>query len=251
MDRHADTAALLLSAWRDPTQKLVALPHVLRPADQAAAYAVQRRVMEGLGGIGGWKVGAAGPDGPCTCAPMPAAGVHPSPAHVHGSSAALRGVEAEICFRLGADLPPRAEPYGRAEVIAAIAYCLPAIEVLDTRFTDPDAQDKLTLLADFNTHGGFVYGAPAADWQGIDFSRETVRVLVDGKAVKTATANPLGDMIRLVQWLADAGAHWAGGLRAGQYVTCGSWTGKDFVGPSAQVQVEFGHAGSAAVEFTP
>ena len=251
MDRHADTAALLLSAWRDPTQKILALPSVLAPVDEAMAYAVQRRVSAGLGPIGGWKVGAPGPQGAPACSPLPASGIHPSPGRVAGSSSALRGVEAEIAFKLGADLPPRAEPYGRAEVIAAIAYCLPAIEILDSRFTDPDAQDKLALLADFATHGGFVFGAPAADWQGIDFTRETVRLLVDGQQVKTATANPAGDMIRLVQWLADTGTHWAGGLRAGQYVTCGSWTGKDFVGPSAQVQIEFAHAGSATVEFEP
>ena len=251
MDRHADTAALLLSAWRDPTQKIIAFPAVLAPKDEHAAYAVQRRVSEALGPIGGWKVGAPGPDGAPNCAPLPASGIHPSPGRVAGSTTALRGVEAEISFKLGADLPPRAEPYGRSEVIAAIAYCLPAIEVLDSRFTNPDAQDKWALLADASTHGGFVYGPPAADWQGIDFTRETVRVLVDGQEIKTATANPAGDMIRLIQWLADAGTHWAGGLRAGQYVTCGSWTGKDFVAPSAQVQIEFAHAGSATVEFTP
>ncbi len=251
MDRHADTAALLLSAWRDPSQKIIAFPAVLAPKDEHAAYAVQRRVSEGLGAIGGWKVGSPGPDGPCACAPMPAAGIHPAPGHAMGSSQALRGVEAEIAFRLGADLPPRAEPYGRAEVVAAISSCLPAIEILDSRFTDPDAQDKWALLADASTHGGFVYGAPAADWQGIDFTRETVRLLVDGQVVKTSSANPAGDMIRLVQFLADTGARWAGGLKAGQYVTCGSWTGKDFVAPSAQVQAEFAHAGSATVEFTP
>ena len=251
MNRHADTATLLLSAWRDPSQKIIALPTVLALHDEPAAYAVQRRVSEGLGPIGGWKVGAAGPDAPCTCAPMPAAGIHPSPGRVTGARTALRGVEAEIAFRLGADLPPRKQPYGRAEVIAAIAYCLPAIEVLDSRFADPDAQGKLDLLADFSTHGGFVYGAPASDWQGIDFTRETVRLLVDGQVVKTSGTNPAGDMIRLVQWLADTGASWAGGLRAGQYVTCGSWTGKDFVAESAQVQAEFAHAGSVTVEFTP
>ncbi len=250
MDRHADTAALLLSAWRDPTQKLRALPSVLAPVDEAMAYAVQRRVVAGLGAIGGWKVGASGPAAAPNCAPMPAAGVHPAPARIAAGPHALRGVEAEIAFRLGADLPPREQPYGRAEVIAAIACCLPAIEVLDSRFTDPDAQGKLALLADSSSHGGFVYGAPAADWQGIDFAREAVRLLVDGEEVKAGTANPAGDMIRLIQWLADEGAHWAGGLRAGQYVTCGSWTGKEFVGPAAQVQVEFAHAGSAALEFT-
>ena len=33
-------------------------------------------------------------------------------------------------------------------------------------------------------------------------------------------------MIRLVEWLANEGSVWAGGLKAGQFVTCGSWTGK-------------------------
>ena len=251
MDRYADTAELLLSAWRDPSHKLVALPAGLSPPDEAGAYAVQRRVSEALGPIGGWKVGASGPTAAPNCAPLPASGIHPSPGRFTASAHALRGVEAEIAFRLGADLLPRAEPYGRNEVIAAIAYCLPAIEVLDSRFTNPDAQDKLAVLADFSTHGGFVFGQPAVDWQGIDFTRETVRLLVDGQPIKTATANPAGDMFRLMQWLADTGARWAGGLRAGQYVTCGSWTGKDFVAASAHVQIEFAHAGSATVEFTP
>jgi 2-keto-4-pentenoate hydratase len=251
MDRHADAATLLLSAWRDPSQKLNAFPGVVAPTDVAQAYAVQRRVAEGLGPIGGWKVGAPGPDAPPSCAPMPAHFISPSPAHIHAAPNALRCVEAEIAFRMGADLPPRDEPYGRAEVIAAIACCVPAIEIVDSRFTHPDDMDKLSLLADSSSHGGFTYGPPAADWQGIDFAAETVRLVVDGVEIKTATANPAGDMIRLIQWLADTGTRWAGGLKAGQYVTCGSWTGKDYVGPQSHVQVTFAHAGTVAAEFFP
>lgn len=255
MDRHADTAALLLSAWRDPTQPLEALPTVLVPVDEAHAYAVQRRVSDGMaregsGGIGGWKVGAAGPQAEPNCAPMPAAGIHDSPARLGSQRFTLRGVEAEVAFRLAADLPPRQAPYGRSEIIAAIACCVPAIEVLQSRFLDPAAQDPLSLLADSSTHGAFVYGPPAANWQGIDFAAETVRLTVDGAVVKTGTANPNGDMIRLMQWLADTGARWAGGLKAGQYITCGSWTGKDFVGSTSQVQATFAHAGSVSLEFT-
>lgn len=250
MDRHADAAALLLSAWRDPSQKLNALPTVMAPHDDAMAYAIQRKTLDELGPIGGWKVGAPGPDAPPNCAPLPASGIHPSPTRIHASAAALRGVEAEIAFRLGADLPPRDEPYGRAEVIAAIACCLPVIEVLDSRFTNPDAMTKPALLADLSSHGALVYGAPVANWQGIDFTAETVRVLVDGQVVKTGRGNPAGDMIRLIQWLADTGTRWAGGMKAGQYVTCGSWTGKDYAGPSAAVEIEFAHAGSVTFEFT-
>ncbi len=250
MDRHAEAANLLLSARQDPSQKLRRLPSVLAPSDPAQAYAIQRRVSAALGPVGGWKVGASGPQAVPNCAPLPAAGVHASPARIPAGATHLRGVEAEISFRLGADLLPREASYGRAEVIAAIAYCLPAIEVLESRYADPDAVDPLAQLADALTHGGFVYGAPAPDWQAIDFAREGVRLLVDGQVVKTGTANPAGDMIRLIQWLADEGARWAGGLRAGQYVTCGSWTGKDFVAASAHVQAEFATAGSAVLEFT-
>lgn len=249
MDRFTETAALMLSAWHNPAQLIGSLP--LLPVSEAQAYEVQRRVSEGMGAIGGWKVGASGPDAPPTCAPMPAAGVAPSPARLSAQKFTLRGVEAEIAFRLGADLPPRALAYSRAEIVAAIACCVPAIEILQSRLADPDTQPRLAVLADASTHGGFVYGPPAADWQGIDFASEGVRLVVDGTVVKTSRANPGGDMVRLLQWLADKGAHWAGGLRAGQYVTCGSWTGKDYVGPTAQVQATFAHAGSVSVEFGP
>ncbi len=250
MDRHADTAALLADVWANPAESLHELPTVLRPRDEAQAYLVQRAVSKHLGAIGGWKVGSPAPGGPCNCAPLPAAGIASSPAQLPASRYTLRGVEAEIAFRLGADLPAREAPYSRDDVIAAIAGCHPAIEVLQSRFTTPDALDPWTLLADSLSHGGFVFGAAVPDWQAIDFAAEEVVLTIDGTEVKRGTANPAGDMIRLVQWLADTGSRWAGGLRAGQFVTCGSWTGKDYAPLGGQVRVAFAHAGGAALEFS-
>ena len=63
MDRHHDAARLLLSARRDPTQKLHSLPEVMRPKTEEQAYLIQRAIMAELGGIGGWKVGSPGPTG--------------------------------------------------------------------------------------------------------------------------------------------------------------------------------------------
>jgi len=249
MDRHADTAALLADVWANPAELLRELPTVLRPRNEAQAYLVQRAVSKHLGAVGGWKVGSPGPEGPCNCAPLPAAGIASSPARLPASRYTLRGVEAEIAFRLGADLPARDAPYHREDIVAAIASCHPAIEVLQSRFTTPDTLDPWTLLADGLSHGGFVFGAPVPDWQAIDFAAEEVALTIDGTEVKRRTANPAGDMIRLVQWLADTGSRWAGGLRAGQFVTCGSWTGKDYAPPGGQVRVAFAHAGEAALEF--
>ena len=247
MDRHLDAARLLLSARRDPTQLLLSLPESLRPKDAAGAYHVQRAVMAELGPIGGWKVGSPRPDGPCTCAPMPASGVVASGATV--SDAPLRGVEAEIAVRMGSDLPPRSTPYTREEVLAAIASVHPAIEVLQSRYADSEAVDPLSSLSDSLSHGGFVYGEAVPDWQAVDLATETVRLVIDGAEVKRRTANPAGDMIRLVTWLANEGAAWAGGLKAGQFVTTGSWTGKDFTGPGGTVRVAFAHMGEVELRF--
>ncbi len=51
------------------------------------------------------------------------------------------------------------------------------------------------------------------DWQAIDLDAEGVRVLVNGAEIKRATGNPAGDMMRLLVWMANEGARWAGGLK--------------------------------------
>ena len=56
-------------------------------------------------------------------------------------------------------------------------------------------------------------------------------------------------MVRLVAWLANVGTHWAGGLKAGQVVTTGSWTGKDLTGPGQEVVAQFARCGAATLRF--
>jgi len=248
MDRHHDAARLLLSARRDLTQRLHSLPEAIRPKTEAQAYLIQRAIMDDLGGIGGWKVGSPNPDGPVTCAPLPAAAIQDSPATITGSD---RLVEAEIALRLAHDLPPRDQPYARAEVLAAIASAHPAIEVLQSRYVDVAAVDPLSALADSLSHFGLVVGPAIPDWHSLDLAAETVRLSANGADVKTGNGNPAGDMIRMLLWLANEGAHWAGGLHAGQVVTTGSWTGKDPVPPGGEARIRFDHAGEAAVRFTP
>ena len=70
----------------------------------------------------------------------------------------FRGLEAEIAFLMGEDLPPRETPYTREEVVAAIASCHPAIEVLESGLIDPTQAAKMSMIADLQMHGGFVYG---------------------------------------------------------------------------------------------
>lgn len=225
----------------------IVTPPVL--AGEAQAYAVQRLVMAGLGPIGGWKVGAGGPDAPPSCAPMPASLVVPAPHAFDAAVFTRREVESEICFRLAGDLAARDIPYARAEMLAAIGTCHPGIEVLQSRYADPDAAGEWANLADLIQHGAYAWGAPIEAFRSIDFAAMTVEQTVAGGPALHATGNPAGDMVRLLLWLANTGAVWAGGLRAGQIVTCGSWTGKTACPAGATVTTAFKGSQPVAIVF--
>ena len=238
-------AAILLAARRDG-----AVPAGPAPANEAQAYRVQALVMAELGEIGGWKVGASNPDAPPACAPMPRSGIVSAPHRWDATVFSQREVESEICFVLGHDLPARRRPYTRAEVLAAIATCHPGVEVLQSRFANPADAPPLALLADFIQTGAYAVGQPIAGWRDADFAAMPVTQTIEGGPTRHATGNPAGDMIRLIVWLANHGSHWAGGLRAGQVITCGSWTGKTAVPPGSLVTASFGGALPVVVGFS-
>ena len=217
---------------------------------EAQAYGVQLHVLAGLGDqCGGWKVGAAGPDAPPSCAPMPASFVVRAPYCFDPAVFTRREVESEICFRLRADLPPRPTPYSRAELLDAVDTCHPGIEVLQSRYADPDAASALANLADLIQHGAYAAGAPIDGWRDIDFAALSVTQSINGATTRQATGNPAGDMVRLMLWLANEGAVWAGGLRAGQFITCGSWTGKTAAPAGAAVTASFEGAEPVRISF--
>jgi 2-keto-4-pentenoate hydratase len=236
--------ARLLEARRSGAVVAVASEDV--PQTEAAAYEVQQAVAATLGPIGGWKVGAGGPDASPSGAPLPASGILAAPARLPPEYSD-RLVEAEIAFRIGRDLPPRDAPYTRDEVLAAIGSCHPVVEVVQWRIQDFRPAPANLKLADNLGHGGLVVGEAVPDWRAMDFASLQVTQEIAGQPPKHGTGNPAGDMIRLIAWLADEGAVWAGGLKAGQIVTCGSWTGMTEAGSEAPVVVTF--AGLRPVEL--
>ena len=236
LDDPQGLAARLLKARRLGTVFAVAPEDV--PQTEAEAYAVQHAVAETLGPIGGWKVGAGGADAQPSAAPLPASVIMAAPARLPPAYSD-RLVEAEIAFRIARDLPPRDAAYSRAEVLAAISSCHPVVEVVQWRVEEGVAAAPNLKLADNLGHGGLVVGEAVPNWQASDFTALQVTQEIAGQAPKQGKGNPAGDMIRLIAWLADEGAVWAGGLKAGQIVTCGSWTGITEAAAEAQVVVTF------------
>jgi len=247
--RIEDMARRLLDARR--TQTRISLADIM-PADAAEAYAVQDLVAQSLGPIGGWKVGAKGPNAEPACAPLAAAGIMPTPANLADGAWRARGIETELAVRFDADLPERETPYTRDEVLAAIGAVLPTIEVVESRLAEFPKAPPLAMLADMGAHGALVTGNPIAfDPALLDSSKLSAQQWFGDKEVANSTGgNPCIDIGRVLTWLANHCAARGLGLTRGQIVTTGSCTGMLFAPAGAQVRGHVAGLSECAVSFT-
>jgi 2-keto-4-pentenoate hydratase len=247
------SAAEFLLIARNTATPVQDLPAPMMATSLEEAYFVQDAMAQSLqpGGIIDWKVGAPAPDATPIFGPMIRAWVEADGCTFSDKRYRLRGLEAEIAFKIGTDLPPRSTPYTREEVIDAIESCHPAIEELESSFTAPSNVARFTMFSDLQMHGGFILGPAVADWQKIDITRESVALAVDGKVevVRTASNTAGTDLLRLVLYLANEGSVRTGGLKRGGLITTGSWTGNTFAGPGSSVSVRFSTAGAVSLHF--
>lgn len=244
----AITAQLLLDAREG---KAIANWRDVLPGSRIDAYAVQDATLAKLGPIGGWKVGAKGPQAEPGCAPLPVSGLLASGVTLVGAPWRMRGVEVEIALRLGRDLDAADALLSPAELAAAVDAVLPAIEVVETRLADWAGSDALAQLADLQSHGALVLGAASAFSPAqLDLRTLQAHLTFNGKvAASTTGGNPAADVWRMLAWLAQHCAQRGHPLRAGQIVTTGSCTGMLFAPEGAAVVAELAGIGRVELQF--
>ncbi len=249
--------ALLWQAWQEGRQ-IAALPDDCRPQTLEAAYAVQAGLARAAGlSLAGYKIGATnaqvqarfGVDAPFS-GRLFADHVGASPLRVPAGAVNFHAIEAEFDFVMGAALPPRAQPYTRDEVRAAVASVHPAIEVPDSRYADWLSMRAEDLIAD-NAIGCLLCLGPAAEG-GLDhdLAGQPVIVRVNGEvASEGAGSNVLGDPWNVMVWLANRLSARGETLEAGHVVTTGSAADVVQCQPGDTVTAAFGPIGEAEVHF--
>ena len=245
--RIAQAAALLAAARRDGS-RLAALPADAVPQSVTEAHAMQDETARLLGlAVAGWKVNAP-PGGEVTRGHMLAGLIHASPARVPAAGVPQCGIEGEVAFRIERALPPREAAYS-AEDVAAAVVALPAIEIVDSRYADPDRMGAMEKLADSISNGGFVPGAPVANWRTLDLTRLGVVQSVNGAvSFSGAGTHPIGDPFAPLLALANL-LRASCGLAVGQYVTTGSCTGVQYLRPGDRCGVSFTGLGDVSLAF--
>ncbi len=255
----AARAANLLLAARREIRPMAALPADCRPATLGEGYLIQDAYVSQAGGpVAGFKIGATSAraqdfldcDGPFAGTVL-ARDLHDSPAVLPAGRFVFRLIEPEFAVTLGRDLPPRAAPYGAAEVAEAVASLHPAIEVVTCGLEDWSRQGAPSLTADNGVNGALVLGPACRDWRHFDLPSHGVTLEVNGEAAGSGVgANALGSPLEALAWLANHQAGRGRALEAGHVVTTGVVT--EFVELSAGdgAAAAFGPLGEVRVSFT-
>lgn len=240
-------ARILVQARRD-MKPLTGLPDALKPASIAEAHAVQDAVSRHLGHlIGGFKAMAPA-EGEPTRGVIYGGTIHQTPCALPSATVPQCGVEGEIAFIFRRDLPARAAPYTRNEVAAVVDACA-AIEVVHSRFAQNAPVSNLEKLADSISNGALVHDVPTAHWRGLQLGNLKVTLTVNGiTELEKTGGHPTGDPLGVAVVLANIWRE-KGGVRMGQFVTCGSCTGLKFLKPGDVCGVRFEGLGAVEVTF--
>ncbi len=231
----AGRAAAFLFEGRQQRQKFTLPPDDLRPADFAAAYAVQDHLVELLlaarkTSVGGQKIALSskvmqemlGADRP-VAGVLLATDLHESPLVVRRSDFLGFGIECEIAVRLGSELRADAAPHDRETVAAAVATCQAAFELVDDRRADYLETGAILLAADNAWNAGVVLGPAVSDWQAIDFEKGSGNLTINDEAIDQGPLGAvMGHPFEVVAWLANNLAERGRGIAADELIITGS-----------------------------
>lgn len=217
------------------------------PATLAAAMQVQAMSLRVIGAdLGGFKLGFNA-EGVAIAGPMLKSMVTPSPARLTLPARGGLLAEIEIAFRLGSDLPPRARPYLRDEVLAHVGEVLIGIEWLCPRLDARAAAHFPSWLADRLGNYGYVTGASVAVSKMADITNLRTQMWVDGDLTHDKLGgHPQNDPLLPLLAYANAQNDACGGLKSGLVITTGSLTTPLPIKSPCEIRAEIAGIGSVA-----
>jgi 2-keto-4-pentenoate hydratase len=135
--------------------------------------------------------------------------------------------EVEVAFVLATDLDGELDPDA---VRAAVAYAVPAIEIVDSRVRDWDITIADTV-ADNASSGAFVLGDDRLPLDRFEPREVTMSLVSEGEELSAGIgAACLGDPLNALAWLARTASSYGSPLRAGDIILSGA------LGPLAPIK---------------
>ena len=227
------------------------------PCDMPAAERLQDAILAEMGPVAAWKLGATvsevrsklGLDHAFFGA-LPPERLCVSPARIPADQLRMFGVETEVSFKLGRNLPVASTPITEDAIESAIASVHASIEIPATRFEQLGGHGGYALVGDNGATGWLVVGDAIKGWREMDLANLAVLLEIDGVEVARGTpavidGGPFGSLVEHVHR-----AHRRGyPLSAGQYIATGSCTGYITAPVGKTVRARFGGSASVTLVF--
>ncbi|GAA3029655.1 2-keto-4-pentenoate hydratase [Gordonia defluvii] len=157
-------------------------------------------------------------------------------------------VEVEVGFILGKDLP--GEGCTRDDVVDAIEWVVPSIELIDSRIKDW----KITLpdtIADNASSCGWILGEQRVAIADIDTGDIDATLTRNGEIVAEGNSSAvLGHPLTAVSWLANKVSSFGVRLRKGDVILPGTATRAIDIAAGDHFVAEFAGLGSVTLDFT-
>ncbi len=175
---------------------------------------------------------------------------YPCPVRLKASLFTHRLIEPEFAFELATDVPASSIPYTQNSIAAFVGSLLPAIELVDWRYTDWTTVGVESLVADNAVHGAWIRGKRHQNWRKFDLGVHDVQLRVNGNVTeKGSGAAVLGHPLNALAWLANELPRHHLSLKAGDLVTTGVATNVYFAETGDTIQADFGALGTVDLEL--
>lgn len=232
------------------------LPDALRPRNLPEAYGIQQAASRALGPVGGWRICSAEPEARLAAASLPVAMFRPEPALLAPIGQGKLCVRPALALELGRSLPEYDTPFSESEVVGAVGSTRPAVLVIDSSCDEGPDDDPLAAIAGSCGRASVIYGRaivpglPQAGTVTLSIANMAGRRRTDTETRPIAIGNLIGPL----QWLANFGTGFSGGLMVTQgglmvrqMVVIPLRTDAIPIAPGASLEIRFGDLGKVAL----
>ncbi|MFB7574995.1 2-keto-4-pentenoate hydratase [Streptomyces sp. NPDC056165] len=158
-------------------------------------------------------------------------------------------VEAEVALVLGSDLPFMQPTV--ADVLRAVDFALPALEIVDSRINGWDIT-IVDTVCDNASSGLFVLGGAPVPLTAVNLRDVQMTLLRDGEKVSSGSGTDcLGGPLNAAVWLAATLAAVGDPLRAGDIVLTGALGPMAVASPGDSFEARISGLGSVRAAFAP
>ena len=159
-------------------------------------------------------------------------------------------VEQEIAFVMGATL--KGPSVNAADVIRATDFVLPALEIVDSRYSGRGKTMLVDSISDAASCGFVVLGGNPARLTDIDVRRVSGSLSINGDIMETGTAQAvMGNPVNAVAWLANKLAEFDVAMEPGDVILSGSFIKAVPFGAGDSVLAMFDQLGEVSLMVGP